>query len=67
MTARDLAKAVAELPAMAQIIVGSAQLYASVGFCAVAILYYGVCVLYLRTPGVRRAFSGGAKRTPPSA
>ncbi|MGZ3406279.1 MAG: hypothetical protein ACXVAN_07530 [Polyangia bacterium] len=65
--ARDLAKAVAELPAMARLLVGSAQLLASIVFCALAILYYGVCVIYLRTPRVQRAFSDGAGRTPPSA
>jgi hypothetical protein len=67
VTARDLGKAVAALPPMAQIFVGNAQLLASIFFCALAILYYGVCVIYLRTPGVKRAFSGGAGRTPPSA
>lgn len=65
--ARDLAKAVAELPPMAQLVVGGAQMLASIVFCGVAILYYGVCVIYLRTPTVRRAFSDGAARTPPSA
>ena len=65
--ARDLGAAVAELPPMAQLIVGHAQLLASIAFCGVAILYYGVCVIYLRTPAVRRAFSDGAARTPPSA
>jgi hypothetical protein len=67
VTARDLAKAVAELPPMAQLLVGNAQLLASILGCGVAILYYGVCVIYLRTPLVRRAFSDGAGRTPPSA
>ena len=67
VTARDLAKAVAELPPMAQLLVGNAQLVASIVFCAVAISYYGVCVIYLRAPRVRRAFSDGAGRTPPSA
>jgi hypothetical protein len=65
--ARDLSKAVAELPAMAQLLVGGAQLMASMLFCGIAILYYGVCAIYLRSAGVRRAFSGGAARTPPSA
>jgi hypothetical protein len=65
--ARDLSKAVAELPPMAQLLVGNAQLLASIVFCGVAILYYGVCVIYLRTPPVLRAFSDGAGRTPPSA
>lgn len=65
--ARDLGKAVAELPPMAQLFVGSAQLLASIAFCGVAILYYGVCVIYLRTPAVRRAFSDAARDTPPSA
>ena len=65
--ARDLAAAVAELPPVAQLIVGNAQRMASIAFCAVAILYYGVCVIYLRTPTVRRAFSDDAGRTPPSA
>lgn len=65
--ARDLAKAVAELPPVAQLLVGNAQMLASILFCGVAILYYGVCVIYLRTPTVRRAFSDGAARTPPSA
>ena len=67
VTARDLAAAVAALPPMAQLIVGNAQLLASIAFCGVAILYYGVCVIYLRTPTVRRAFSDDAARTPPSA
>ncbi len=67
VTARDLAKAVAALPPMAQLLVGNAQLLASIAFCGVAILYYGVCVIYLRSPGVRRAFSDAAARTPPSA
>ncbi|HEY2744120.1 MAG TPA: hypothetical protein VGL86_05845 [Polyangia bacterium] len=67
VTARDLGKAVAELPPMAQLIVGNAQLLASIFFCAVAILYYGVCVIYLRTAGVKSAFSDAAARTPPSA
>ena len=66
-TARDLAKAIDELPAPAKLLVGTGQLYASVGFCAVAILYYGICIIYLRTPAVRSAFSDGAARTPPSA
>ena len=65
--ARDLGKAVAELPPMAQLFVGNAQMLASILFCGVAILYYGVCVIYLRTPAVRRAFSGAARDTPPSA
>ena len=65
--ARDLSKAVAELPAMARLIAGNAQLLASIAFCGVAILYYGVCVIYLRTPAVRRAFSDGGTRTTPSA
>jgi len=65
--ARDLSKAVAELPPMAQLLVGDAQLMASILICGLAVLYYGVCVIYLRTEGVRRAFSGGAARTPPSA
>jgi hypothetical protein len=62
--ARDLQRAVAELPPMAQLIEGNAQLLAAIAFCGVAILYYGVCVIYLRTPGVRRAFSDGAGTTP---
>lgn len=65
--ARDLAQAVAELPAPAQLLVGGWPLMASVGFCGLAIVYYGVCVIYLRTPTVRRAFSAAAGRTPPSA
>ena len=65
--ARDLAKAIAELPAMAQLLVGNAQLLASIVFCAIAVLYYGVCVIYLRSPLLLRAFSDGAGRTPPSA
>jgi hypothetical protein len=65
--ARDLASAVAALPAMAQLLVGNAQLLASIFGCGLAILYYGVCVIYLRTEAVRRAFSDGAARTPPSA
>ena len=67
VTARDLASAVADLPPMAQLMVGNASLLASMFFCAVAVIYYGVCVIYLRTAGVRSAFSGGAGRTPPSA
>ena len=67
LTARDLSKAIAELPPMAQLLVGNAQLLASIVVCGVAILYYGVCVIYLRTPQVRRRFSDGAGRTPPSA
>ncbi|HEX8951122.1 MAG TPA: hypothetical protein VF945_04720 [Polyangia bacterium] len=67
LMARDLAKAVAELPPMTQLIVGNAQMLASILFCALAISYYGVCVIYLRTPTVRAAFSDGAARTPPSA
>ena len=35
---------------MAQLLVGNAQLLASIVFCGVAILYYGICVIYLRTP-----------------
>jgi hypothetical protein len=65
--ARDLAKAVAELPAMAQLLVGGGQMLASIVFCGIAVLYYGVCVIYLRTPGVKRAFSDAAARRKPSA
>lgn len=65
--ARDLAKAVAELPAMAQLVLGGGQMLASIAFCGIAVLYYGVCVIYLRTAGVRRAFSDAAARTKPSA
>jgi hypothetical protein len=65
--ARDLAKAVAELPPMAQLLVGGGQMLASIVFCGIAVLYYGVCVIYLRTPGVKRAFSDAAARRKPSA
>ena len=65
--ARDLSQAVAALPPMAQVLVGDAQRWASMVGCALAILYYGACVIYLRTPPVRRAFSDGARGTPPSA
>ena len=65
--ARDLAKAVAELPAMAQLVLGGGQMLASILFCGIAVLYYGVCVIYLRTTGVKRAFSDAAARTKPSA
>jgi len=65
--ARDMKSALAELPPMAKLWVGSGAFYASIGFCAVAIVYYGICVIYLRTPGVRTAFSVAAGRTPPSA
>ena len=65
--ARDLGKAVAELPLPAQMIVGNLQLMVSIVLCGVAVLYYGVCAIYLRSPAVRRAFSDGAARTPPSA
>lgn len=64
---RDLATAVAELPAVAQLLVGKTELMASILVCGVASLYYGVCVIYLRTDGVRRAFSGAAPGTRPSA
>lgn len=67
VVARDLAKAVAELPPMAQLLVGGGQMLASIVFCGVAVLYYGVCVIYLRTAGVRRAFSDAAARRTPSA
>lgn len=67
VVSRDMAKAVAELPAMAQLVVGGGQMIASVIFCGVAILYYGLCVIYLRTPTVRRAFSDAAARKTPSA
>jgi len=67
VVARDLAKAVAELPPMAQLLVGGGQMLASIVFCGVAVLYYGMCVIYLRTPGVRRAFSDAAARKTPSA
>jgi hypothetical protein len=65
--ARDLAGAVAALPPMAQLALGSVQRVASIAGCGIAILFYGVCVIYLRSPTVRRAFSGDAARTPPSA
>jgi hypothetical protein len=65
--ARDLAPAIAALPAMAQLLVGGGQLIASVVFCGVALLFYGLCVIYLRTPTVRRAFSDvAARRSPPA-
>jgi hypothetical protein len=66
--ARDLSAAIAELPLTVQLYVGAAPLLMSMAFCGVAIVYYGVCVIYLRTSGVRRAFSADApERTPPSA
>jgi hypothetical protein len=58
---RDVARGAAMVPPMHRL----AQL-GSILLCGVAILYYGICVIYLRTPAVRRAFSGGAG-TPPSA
>ena len=68
VTARDLSAAIAELPLAVQLYVGAAPLFTSMASCGVAIVYYGVCVIYLRTPGVRRAFSADApERTPPSA
>lgn len=66
LIARDLRGAVAALPAMPQLIAGNAWLV-TVMMCGLSILYYGACAIYLRTPLVRRAFSDGAKRTPPSA
>jgi hypothetical protein len=67
VTARDLAGAIAKLPPIAQLAMGEAQRLASIAGCGIAILYYGVCVIYLRSQKVRRAFSDGAARTPPSA
>ena len=61
LTARDLSKAIAELPPMAQLLVGQGQLWVSIAFCGVAILYYGICVIYLRTPGCAGAASATAQ------
>lgn len=66
VTARDLSGAVAALPPMQQLIAGGAWRL-SIVLCGLSVLYYGACVIYLRTPLVQRAFSGDAGRTPPSA
>ncbi len=63
---RDLTSVVAALPPLQRLVVDNAQ-RVSIGMCGFAILYYGVCVIYLRSPSMRRVFSDGAARTPPSA
>jgi hypothetical protein len=65
--ARDLGSAVAELPPIAQLGLGGGRMLVSIVGCGFAVLFYGVCVIYLRTPGVRRAFSDAAARRKPSA
>jgi hypothetical protein len=68
LTGRDLARAFANAPAAAAMLDLRNQFATRllVGAGGVAILYFGLCVLYLRTAEVRRAFSAGG-RTPPSA
>jgi hypothetical protein len=66
VTAHDLSAAAATLPPMSQLIAGGAWRLTIV-LCGVSVLYYGACVIYLRTPLVQQAFSGGVGRTPPSA
>jgi hypothetical protein len=65
--ARDLGSAVAELPPLAQLWIGGGHMLGSIVGCGFAVLFYGMCVIYLRTQGVRRAFSDAAARKTPSA
>ncbi len=68
-TVRDLTRAFADVPSSAMMLVAKLELemLRSILVCGIAVVYFGACVLYLRTPGVRRRFSDGAGRTPPSA
>lgn len=68
VTGHDLTRAFAHAPAAALILDLRNQLATqlSVGAGAVAILYCGACLLYLRSAEIRRAFSAG-ERTRPSA
>ena len=67
-TGHDLARAFANASADAAMLDLRNQLAVRVlvGAGAVAVLYFGACLLYLRTAEVRRAFSDGGRR-PPSA
>jgi hypothetical protein len=67
VTARDMARAFGQpLPPFAE-----SQLQFLEGWTVfiggLALVYYGTCVLYLRSRSVVSRFSGGAGRTPPSA
>jgi hypothetical protein len=68
VTARDLTHALASAPSTVMILVAQLQLEAlgAVVQGGLAVVYFGGCVLYLRTPSVRQRFSDGG-RMPPSA
>jgi hypothetical protein len=68
-TAHDLTRAFADVPSTAMLLVAKIELekLKEILFGGIAVLYFGTCVLYLRTPEVRRHFSDDAGRTPPSA
>jgi hypothetical protein len=66
-TTRDLTRAFAEAPTSVMMLVAKLQieLLGALVLGGLAIVYFGCCVLYLRTIRVRRVSDGG--RTPPSA
>lgn len=68
VTSRDLTRVLGDAPSTSMMLVAQLQLEAlgALVLGGIAILYFGACVLYLRSAGVRRRFSDGG-RTPPSA
>jgi hypothetical protein len=68
VTARDLTRAFADAPSTVMLLVTQLQIEAlgALVLGGLGVLYFGACVLYLRSPSLRRRFSDGG-RTPPSA
>jgi hypothetical protein len=68
LTGADLARAVADAPSSLTMMKMQVTIdtMGEVVLAGIAVIYFGLCALYLRTPSVRRAFSD-AGRTPPSA
>lgn len=68
VTARDLTLAFGAAPSTVRMLVAQLQIEAlgALVLGGLAILYFGACVLYLRSPAIRQQFSDGG-RTPPSA
>jgi hypothetical protein len=69
VTARDLTRTFEQAPSTAMPLLAGIQMEALFALLlgGLAVVYFGACVLYLRTPGVRHHFSVDGTGTPPSA